>query len=191
MNHEDNPTEWPFDPSRGPSKTKLTRERSRRLYDAVRLGASYADAALYAGLAVRTLYSWLERGERGDEPWFRDLWYLLQRAKGEQVVVDLANIERAGKRDWKASAWRLERRNPEAYSMRYQVSFTHEGDPQLDGTEGDTQLTPEELDELKKDPEVQAALRLIATKQRQIMRRRSKKAIDVTPEHARNKPLPR
>lgn len=51
--------------------TKLTPRRARLLVEAIREGAFDWVAAEAAGIARRTFYEWLEKGEAGQEPFAR------------------------------------------------------------------------------------------------------------------------
>lgn len=74
---------------------------------AIELGATYELAAAYAGISGDTLDRW--RKQKAD---FAEY---LARAEGKAAVKWLAKSEKAaGEEDWRAAAWKLERRYPRA-----------------------------------------------------------------------------
>ena len=90
--------------------TKLTPDVTARLLQAVRLGATHTLACAAAGIGTRTLYGWVARARRGEEP-FAQFWRNFKQAEAECAVRQLATIEKAAASgNWGAAAWKLERR---------------------------------------------------------------------------------
>lgn len=88
--------------------TKYSDEVARKIADAIRLGASYELAAAYGGVSEDTLARWRAR--------YADFAEMLREAEGVGAIGWLARIEQAAKSgDWRAAAWKLERRYPEQY----------------------------------------------------------------------------
>lgn len=90
-------------------KTKLTPETHQRIVSYVRAGNFRVTAAAAAGISPVTLRDWLRRGARGEEPFvqFRED---VDAAEAQAEARDVALISRAAEHDWKAAAWRLERK---------------------------------------------------------------------------------
>lgn len=106
--------------------TKRTPETVKRLCDAIRLGASYADACGYAGVSFETFNEW-----RKDFPEFSDA---VKEAEGSGRVQLIAKIQKAANDgNWQAAAWMLERRDPQNYgrTMRTQVTGADGGPVQM------------------------------------------------------------
>jgi hypothetical protein len=94
---------------------------------AIRAGFPLTLAAVYGGISRSTLYDWLRRGERvaeademgiaiPDEDFpFAEFTIAVQKALAEWESEQLQAIAEAGKTDWRASAWLLERRFPQEY----------------------------------------------------------------------------
>lgn len=101
--------------------TKYTPERVDRIIQALDLGATYELAAGYAGISVDTLLRWRAR--------YADFAAKLCEVEGRAAVKWLAKIEAAATGDWKAAAWKLERRYPHAYGKTVQEN-------QLTGQDG-------------------------------------------------------
>lgn len=113
--------------------TKLTPARKERLLEAVRRGAPYATACLYAGVHFATFRRWLlaaeQEGADGSEAGvskrelraFREFREELLAAEGEAAMGILDEVREAGGKDWKASAWLLARRYPDEFGERREV----------------------------------------------------------------------
>ena len=80
---------------------------------AVEVGATRKIAAEAAGISVATLYAWLAKGRNTNDP--NDVFFkFLERIKKANSICalrDLSIITRASETDWRAAAWRLERRH--------------------------------------------------------------------------------
>lgn len=94
----------------GGRPSKLTPEIAKRIIDLVRAGNFAEAAAGAAGITRQTLHNWLRRGaEEGEGPFF-DFAQELEIAAGEAEAKDVLSLVKAGGKDWRAIAWRLERR---------------------------------------------------------------------------------
>lgn len=92
-------------------KTKYTAEAVKKITDAIRVGATYELAASYAGISEDTFARWRER--------YADFADKLREAEGEGAIGWLAKIEKsANDGDWRAAAWKLERRYPDSYGRK-------------------------------------------------------------------------
>ena len=100
----------------GGRPSKLTEETITDLENAIRLGASDADACAYAGIDDSTFYKWMQRGRESLRGEFFEFFERLTRARARGKVGLLAKIEQAATDgDWRAAAWKLERRDPSSY----------------------------------------------------------------------------
>ena len=91
---------------------KRTEKKVAELVAAVETGVSIESACSIAGIHRSTWYEWRERPE---------IEARLDRALAiaESRLID--SIREAGRDDWRASAWILERRYPETWSKRSEV----------------------------------------------------------------------
>jgi hypothetical protein len=93
-----------------------------KLEQAILLGATYELAALYAGISESTFQRW--RAKAAQAPDGSPLAVLrerLRQAEGRAAIGWLAKIEQAAQAgDWRAAAFKLERRWPEAYGRSFQ-----------------------------------------------------------------------
>lgn len=103
----------------GGRPTKLTAERQAQVCDAIRAGVPPETAAAYGGIDESTFYRWLARGRGIDaEPLYAEFAEVARVALAEWETRDILLIGEAAKSDWRAAAWRLERRLPKRYGRR-------------------------------------------------------------------------
>ena len=96
-------------------KTKLTPKTQKAIVDALSVGATHRIACEYAGITQDTFYRWLNQGEAGKSP-FSEFSEQVARTQGRAAVGWLAKIDAAANEgDWRAVAWKLERRYPQEY----------------------------------------------------------------------------
>ena len=92
-----------------------------KLEQAILIGATYDLAAKYAGISEKTFKHWRDKAETAAEGTpLAQLRERLRQAEGRAAIGWLAKIERvANEGDWKACAWKLERRYPETYGRTF------------------------------------------------------------------------
>jgi transposase len=88
-----------------------------KLVTAVSVGATYDIAAAFAGISYKTFERWRLAAETAPESSALGQLHLrLREAEGRAAVGWLAKIEAAASAgDWRAAAFKLERRYPEQY----------------------------------------------------------------------------
>jgi transposase len=87
-----------------------------KLAEAVLLGATYELAARYAGISAKTFERWRKAMPTATTGPLVALRERLQQAEGQAAVRWLAQIAQAAQHgEWRAAAFMLERRYPEAY----------------------------------------------------------------------------
>jgi hypothetical protein len=97
-----------------------------KLEQAILIGATYEMAAMYAGISDKTFERWRRQAEtaRPGSP-LAVLRDRLRQAAGRAAIGWLAKIEKAATDgDWRAAAWKLERRWPDAYGRKLQADLT-------------------------------------------------------------------
>jgi len=95
-------------------ETKFDEERQRRILMDLADGQTRACAAERSGISERTLSHWLTQGRRGVEPYVAFV-ALVKKAEREAESEAVREIRTAGKRNWTAYAWWLERKFPESW----------------------------------------------------------------------------
>lgn len=117
------------DPSNGPSMARrngehlLTEELQAKLVNMIRAGAYAEVAARACGISKQTFYDWLLRGGRGEEP-FKNLADAVATSGAESEVRDVALVGKHAEHDWRAAAWRLERKHPKRYGRKDGLEIT-------------------------------------------------------------------
>tara|TARA_R100000664_G_scaffold34236_1_gene55479 strand:- start:6368 stop:6841 length:474 start_codon:yes stop_codon:yes gene_type:complete len=109
---------------------KLTPEVIRTLVNALQAGAYVETAVAHANISKTSYYEWIKKGgaermrlEKGLKPrktfgLFLDLLNAVEKAQADAELRDLAIISKASTEDWRASAWKLERRNPSKWGRQ-------------------------------------------------------------------------
>ena len=129
---------------------KLTPETQAKIVQAVRAGAFIETAAAYAGISKVTLYDWMKRGNKAPHGKFRDFLNAVTQAFSEATVADLAQISAAAAKDWRAAAYRLEKRERNLYGPHVQISGLGGGPVEVRQTWNLSNLSREELEALEK-----------------------------------------
>ena len=97
-------------------KTKLTPERQRRIVDAIRAGCYVETAAATSGVTKETLYQWLKRGNKYPGTIYEEFVHAVHDATAQAEMRDVLTISKAASEgDWRAAAWRLERKFPKRW----------------------------------------------------------------------------
>ena len=127
--------------------TKLTEQTHEAIVLAVRKGNYVETAAEAVGITATTFYRWMERGEADVEndvqSVFSEFCEAIKRAKAESEAIDLDLIaDAAGKGNWQAAAWRLERRFPTKWGKQEKLQLEHSGKI------GAAEMTDAEIDAL-------------------------------------------
>jgi hypothetical protein len=102
---------------------KLTIEAHERIVSLLRAGNFRETAAAAAGIDARTLRNWLKRGADGEEP-FAAFAADLDAAEAQAEARDVATIAKAASDDWKAAAWRLERKSRKHWGVKADLNLS-------------------------------------------------------------------
>lgn len=94
----------------------LDKQRKTRLLAAIQKGMPLKHAAMLAGISYDTLNRWRVRGEEKGAPLrFRQFCKALRHSQAVAMLRLVSCVQEAGKQDWRAAAWMLERRHPEDF----------------------------------------------------------------------------
>lgn len=90
------------------------------IVEQIRNGASMAAAARKAGINPRTARNWYAWGRDAHDETseYHQFYMKVERAWGDYEMVHISNINDQSHRDWRASAWLLEKRFPEEYGKK-------------------------------------------------------------------------
>jgi len=100
--------------------TKYNKAMADAICDLVGQGVPYKYAAMAVGICEKTFYNWRDKHLQFDTA--------LKKAEGEFIKAHLNSISAHRYKDWKASAWLLERRHPEEFALN---RLAVEGDVQV------------------------------------------------------------
>src|SRR3954468_16930928 len=142
-----------IEPPAGGAPRRLTEERQQQICDAIRAGVRPEVAAVYCGIGARTYYRWMQQGRAHDaDDCFVEFVEAVELALAEWGARDTLIIGEAAKSDWRAAAWRLERRLPKVYGKRerHEIANADDGSFRISaGTSFDPdKLTVAELEQL-------------------------------------------
>lgn len=110
---------------------KLTPEVAEAVLKSLRAGNYRETAACSANLDPKTLRRWEKRGMKGEEP-FKSFVAQMHKAEADAEGMAVAAISRAGLRDWRALAWRLEKKDPKRWGSRLRIELDNELEAFLD-----------------------------------------------------------
>jgi len=98
---------------------------------------NYANvAAACVGICEDTFYEWIARGEREPGSKYSEFSEAVKRAAAEAEAESVSIIETAGRDQWQARAWLLERKSPHKWGRQdrtehggeVRISIRREGD---------------------------------------------------------------
>lgn len=112
-------------PSKAGRKTKLNEELQELIVQLIRSGNYIETAAAVAGVDKKNLYAWLKRGARSRRGKYARFRNAVIKALGEGEALDVARIRLAAEQgDWRAAAWRLERRHTRRWGVRQRLEHS-------------------------------------------------------------------
>lgn len=119
------------------AKSKFTQDRLNRFAQALELGATLEIACQYAGFSYRQYRVWMveaeSAAERGKRSRYSSLPQIKADAEARGAVKLLAKMEKDGAGDWRAHAWKLERRF--GYNRTERREMEHSGGIELQAAE--------------------------------------------------------
>ena len=139
-------------------RPKLDAAVTQKVVDLIRAGNYLEVAATAAGIHRSTLHRWMKHGRDQERGRYRKFLTAVEKAQAESESRDVALIAKAASEDWRAAAWRLERKSPRRYGPRVQAAVQQELDGVLNRLEKG--LAPEVYDRVlqliaSEDDEVQ------------------------------------
>ena len=91
-------------------KSKFTKGTRDKILEALRVGASIQMACDSACIGRSTYYQWIQKGEGESSGSYKTFLDNVRRASSAGGIHMLQLITVAAEKDWKAAAWKLERR---------------------------------------------------------------------------------
>ena len=138
-------------------RAKISKEIIQQICELVRVGNYIEVAAAFVGIQKETLFRWLRKGraeialrEEGRTSKVNsvemanlvalcaEFVVMLDKAKAEAEARDVVTIQKASVTDWKAAAWRLERKHGKRWGKADQLHVTTDREPlEATGQAGD------------------------------------------------------
>lgn len=107
--------------------TKLTADMAAAVVESISIGNYISVAAHLNGLSSQTVFGWLKRGSKEKKGIYRDFLDAVKQAQARVEQRLILRIDEASKKDWKASAWRLEHMFPKRYRDKRHLEITGKG----------------------------------------------------------------
>ena len=105
----------------GGRPTSLTAAVQRAIVETLRAGNYIDTACKVAGVKRQTFYNWVERGKAGESP-FAEFFDACEKALSDAESSAVKSIQVAGKKNWQALAWWLERRHRARWAKNSDLS---------------------------------------------------------------------
>lgn len=102
--------------------TKLDNDKILQAVKLIRGGCFNSTVAHFLGISDRTFYNWVKQGrqdqEDGKNTAARRFFEEVKRAEASAEASAIMGILRAGKKQWQALAWYLERKYPDRWGQK-------------------------------------------------------------------------
>ena len=132
--------------------TKLTPEVQDLIVDGINAGLTLGLTCARAGVARSTFYDWLEKGEAAKSGALMEFSDTVSRARADSALRLVSQITLQAPTDWRAAAFLLERRFPDDYGKRSEVTGKDGGPVKVETkTQHVFQPTPELWDEVLRE----------------------------------------
>ena len=112
--------------------TKLTPEVHEAIVDGINAGLTFRLSCARAGVTPATFYRWLEKGEAAQGGVFKEFCDTVSRARADSALRLVSQITLQAPTDWRAAAFILERRFPDDYGRRAELTGKAGGPVQVD-----------------------------------------------------------
>lgn len=124
----------------GGRPTKLTRVLIHEICKYVMMGSYVETAAATCAVDKATFYGWLKKGRRDRNEGryttiYAELSFKILESLGKAETRDLIRIDQAGERDWRAAAWKMERRNAQRWGPKAALKMQSNDDDELTGVD--------------------------------------------------------
>jgi hypothetical protein len=81
-------------------------------------GQTIVAAAALSGIGQSTVFNWLAIARNASEGVYREFMEAFTRARGKAEGAMVKEVRQAGREDWRATAWLLERMFPERFYVK-------------------------------------------------------------------------
>lgn len=102
--------------------TKLTPELQAEICKVLAAGNYLETACAFVGVSKVTVRNWIKAGARQKKGQYSEFLNAIKKAMAQAELSDVATIKAAGKENWQAAAWRLERKNYKRWGRKDKVT---------------------------------------------------------------------
>ncbi len=102
-------------------KTKINRDLISKMCEHIEDGDTKTRACIVCGISQDTLYSWLKKADK-EKGLFKELKEGIAKAEASFIQKHIKIVSDAGKSDWKASAWLLERKVKDEFGKALDIT---------------------------------------------------------------------
>lgn len=136
--------------------------REKKLFRGIQNGLPLKHAAQLAGLSYDTVNRWKIRGEDEKSPvQFCNFCNALKRAQAVSMNRLVGSVRKAGRKDWRAAAWLLERRHSEEFGKAVEVEQKEQFKSSLPSSIWDNHPVKQEI---RKNEEIRELLMKVGLK---------------------------
>lgn len=114
--------------------SKLTPDVQNVLIQAIERGHTYQSACDLVGIAFNTFNEWRKKGAAADSGRYYEFYEAVTRAEAQMIdnaltAIDMGAFGTADKPgDWRAAAWKAERRKPDDWGPRQKIMIEFSSD---------------------------------------------------------------
>lgn len=119
---EESKTEWQLTRP-VPVGVKMTTKIDAAILQSLANGGYVETSCVAAGITKRTFYNWLEKAEEDEDSVYAEFADLVEKARAQAELANIAIIKAAAVENWQAAAWLLERVYPERYGNRNRTTL--------------------------------------------------------------------
>lgn len=101
--------------TKSPRQTKATQKTIKIILDAISEGLTQRESAVLAGISEDTLSLWKKKDSDFSEQ--------IRQKQIECKLGHIRNIKKASEKSWQASAWWLERKHKEEFSLKTKLDL--------------------------------------------------------------------
>lgn len=100
------------------AKLKLTDQLCDKICNDIKAGVPIKHASISHGISESTFYNWFDKGRDAKSGKFKKFYDKIQEAKSVAITLRARRIYKAGKDNWQADAWWLERVDPTNFGRK-------------------------------------------------------------------------
>ncbi len=107
--------------------TKLNKDITEKLVQAISEGNYYEAACAYAGIDYRTFRNWMNEGEQSKDGEYFQFFHAIKKAEAEAELKMVQAWQKHIPNNWQAIATFMERRYPDRWGRKDRSQVEHSG----------------------------------------------------------------